>query len=118
MKKGVYKAVRKDGTLYYRASFTYKNKHISLGSFDDEESAHRAYLEAGYIVAREPGDIVHQNQREAGSMGDCARSFTDGTGMAPAIEDYDKNSVLSFDKWVVLIRARRMMIIMRKKRYL
>lgn len=106
MKKGVYKAVRKDGTLYYRASFTYKNKHISLGSFDDEESAHRAYLEAGYIVAREPGEIVHQAHREAGSMGDGARSFSDGTGMAPAIEDYDKNSVLSFDKWVVLINFR------------
>ena len=46
MLKGVYLAKKKDKTLYFRASFTYKNKHISLGSFEKEESAHKAYLEA------------------------------------------------------------------------
>ena len=106
MKKGVYKAVRKDGTLYYRASFTYKNKHISLGSFEDEESAHRAYLEAGYIVSREPGDhddeyVSHAYRQAVGSP-----SSPDGTGRVPELEDYGKNSVLSFDKWVVLINFR------------
>lgn len=29
---GVYEARKKSGEIYYRASFTYKNKHISLGS--------------------------------------------------------------------------------------
>ena len=37
MLPGVYKAARKDGTLYYRCSITYQNKHISLGSFEKEE---------------------------------------------------------------------------------
>lgn len=43
---GVYKATKKDSTEYYRASFTYKNKHISLGSFDTMEEASAAYEEA------------------------------------------------------------------------
>lgn len=33
---GVYEARKKSGEIYYRASFTYKNKHISLGSSSDE----------------------------------------------------------------------------------
>ena len=45
MLPGVYKAARKDGTLYYRCSITYQNKHISLGSFEKEETAHLAYRE-------------------------------------------------------------------------
>ena len=47
---GVYTAKKKDGTLYYRASITYRNKHISLGSFPTEELAHEAYLEADRIL--------------------------------------------------------------------
>lgn len=43
---GVFSAVRKDGTVYYRASVTYQNKHISLGSFPTEEEAHHAYTAA------------------------------------------------------------------------
>ena len=35
---GVYEARKKSGEIYYRASFTYKNKHISLGSSSDEAS--------------------------------------------------------------------------------
>ena len=37
MKKGVYTATKKDGTLYYRSSITFQNKHISLGSFSSEK---------------------------------------------------------------------------------
>lgn len=48
---GVFRATKKDGTIYYRSSFTYKNKHISLGSFADEAAAHSAYLEALSITA-------------------------------------------------------------------
>ena len=43
---GAFKAQKKDGTIYYRSSITYKNKHISLGSFKTEEEASGAYIEA------------------------------------------------------------------------
>ena len=50
MKTGVFLAKKKDGTLYYRSSLTYKNKHISLGSFSTEEQAHQTYNEATMIL--------------------------------------------------------------------
>lgn len=50
MKPGVYQTTKKDGTIYYRSSLTYKNKHISLGSFDSEKEAHTAYKEAYDIL--------------------------------------------------------------------
>ncbi len=50
MKTGVYQAKKKDGTIYYRSSITYKNKHISLGSFDTEEQAHLSYQEATMLI--------------------------------------------------------------------
>ena len=78
MLPGVYRAIKKDGTTYYRASITYKNKHISLGSYESEESAHRAYVEAGKIVADDTIDI----------------------------DKYKSKSVLDFKKWVVLINYR------------
>lgn len=43
MLKGVYLAKKKDGTPYFRASFTFKNKHISLGSYENELNANAAY---------------------------------------------------------------------------
>ena len=46
MKTGVYLATKKDGSVYYRSSITFKNKHISLGSFLTEDKASKAYLEA------------------------------------------------------------------------
>lgn len=50
MLPGVFAATKKDGTAYYRASLTYKTKHISLGSYADEEEAADAYLEAYQIL--------------------------------------------------------------------
>ncbi len=47
---GVFEAVKKDGTIYYRSSVTFHSKHISLGSFDTVEKAHEAYLDARYIL--------------------------------------------------------------------
>ena len=47
---GVYEARKKSGEIYYRASFTYKNKHISLGSSSDEASCHAMYNEACEII--------------------------------------------------------------------
>ena len=46
MLPGVYFARKKSGENYYRASVTIGNKHISLGSFDDENRAHAAYKTA------------------------------------------------------------------------
>lgn len=48
--KGVYAACTKNGTPYYRVSITYKNKHISLGSYTDITDASNAYLEADLIL--------------------------------------------------------------------
>ena len=76
---GVYTAKKKDGTLYYRSSITYKNKHISLGSFPTEETAHNAYREADRIL------------KDAGILLE---------------EDYSDDSPLPFDKWVVLTNFR------------
>ncbi len=46
MLPGVSLGKKKNGTIYFRSSITYRNKHISLGSFDDEEDAFQAYLDA------------------------------------------------------------------------
>lgn len=51
MLPGAYQAQKKDGTVYYRSSITYSGKHISLGSFDTEEKAHRAYSLAGQVLS-------------------------------------------------------------------
>ncbi|MEE1007995.1 MAG: hypothetical protein UH963_02470 [Agathobacter sp.] len=50
MLPGVYLATKKDGTPYYRSNITYKNKHISLGSFSTERDAHQAYRAANSII--------------------------------------------------------------------
>lgn len=57
MLKGVSKAVKKDGTVYYRASIYIKGKHISLGSYDREAIAHKAYTEAVMIIKNNPYHI-------------------------------------------------------------
>ncbi len=51
MLPGVYTAVRKNGTLYYRSSINYHSKHISLGSFPTEGEAARAYREASFLLS-------------------------------------------------------------------
>ncbi len=51
MLPGVYQAAKKDGTVYYRSSITYRNKHISLGSFSTEKDAHGAYCAAGKLLS-------------------------------------------------------------------
>lgn len=51
MKPGVFIATHKDGSCYYRSSITYKNKHISLGSFETELQASKAYEEALALLA-------------------------------------------------------------------
>lgn len=75
---GVYTAKRKDNSVYWRASLTYRNKHISLGSFDNAKDAHRAYLLAGTLLA----------------------------DLSLSLNDYQADSPLSFAKWVSLLNYR------------
>lgn len=75
---GVYVATKKDLTIYFRASLTYRQKHISLGSYDTMIKAHLAYREALEILK------------------DTSRN----------IEDYKTGQLLPFDKWVLLINYR------------
>ena len=75
---GSFQAKKKDGTIYYRSSITYKNKHISLGSFPTEKEAHTAYLQAGTLT----------------------------TNTSLTIDSYSAEYILSFEKWVILINFR------------
>lgn len=50
MLTGVFQAKKKNGSVYYRSSITYRSKHISLGSFGSEAEAHQAYLEADRLL--------------------------------------------------------------------
>lgn len=77
MLPGVFKATKKDGTVYYRSSFTYQNKHISLGSFPTEWAAHTAYAEASNIMSSS-----------------CA------------VKDYSDVFTISFEKYVILVNFR------------
>ncbi len=75
---GVYTAKKKDNSIYYRSSITYRKKHISLGSYDTDKMAHQAYQEAS--------DILYQD------------SIT--------IIDYTSEAILAFDKWICLLNFR------------
>ena len=75
---GVFSTVKKDGTPYFRASLTYKRKHISLGSFTTPEDAECAYRE-GNAILRDP---------------------------AKTLSHYTTASPLSFEKWVSLVNLR------------
>ncbi|MBE5968345.1 MAG: hypothetical protein E7255_15560 [Lachnospiraceae bacterium] len=79
MLPGTYLAVKKSGKVYYRASITYRGKHISLGSFGTEEDASQAYVLASKALA-DPGTWQ--------------------------IERYPHPCILQFHKWVVLINFR------------
>lgn len=75
---GVFPAVKKNGETYFRASLTYRRKHISLGSFSTAKEAHAAYLEGCRII----------------NTTECT------------ISSYSDHSPLSFGKWVCLINFR------------
>lgn len=76
--KGVFVTKKKDGTPSYRASLTYKNKHIALGSFENMIAARTAYEEGCKIIS----DSVI------------------------GISDYGKFNGIPYDKFIVLINFR------------
>ena len=75
---GVFTAQKKDGTTYYRASITHKQKHISLGSYDSALKTYAAYLEASSLLS----------------------------DTTLTLSDHSKNRALSFHKWVCLLNFR------------
>ncbi len=79
MLPGVYFAKKKNGTAYYRASLTYRGKHISLGSYLEEADAGKAY-QLGIDILSE------------------ASSYS--------LSDYPQDCVLPYDKWIILINFR------------
>ena len=82
MLPGVYIIQKKDGSPLYRASVTHKRKHVSLGSFPSEQTAHEAYKEASGLLSSD-------------------------TPAAELIETHHKrNAVLPFEKWVILLNFR------------
>ena len=64
--KGIFRAVKKDGTVYYRASLTYRGKHISLGSYRDAGQAHSAYEEG--IRLLNDSSLSLKSYRETSSL--------------------------------------------------
>lgn len=79
MEAGVYLAEKKNGNLYYRASITYKGKHISLGSYRSEAEANKAYQLAVEVLT-------------------C--------GFVWSIDNYPEHCTLPFEKFVVLVNVR------------
>lgn len=75
--KGVYLASRKDKSQYYRVSITYRNKHISLGSYDLIDEACACFDEAY--------SLLHSSLGIAG---------------------YTSDKYLDFSKWVCLVNFR------------
>ncbi len=79
-KAGVYTTKKKNGEVYYRASLTYKRKHISLGSFPNSEDANTAY--------------------------NNAKSIIDDTEKKITKESYDKDMKLAHDKFISILNFR------------
>ena len=77
--KGVYKRVDSKGRDRFVASFTYRSKHISLGSFEKMETANSAYSEAL--------DLVSDKSQKS-------------------LDDYEAAMNLNFEKWVTIINFR------------
>ena len=70
---GVFKTEKKDGTIYYRSSITYKNKHISLGSYNTELAANRAYKRAKELLE---SDIKYSELSGAEILDEFSRDKT------------------------------------------
>lgn len=75
---GAFEAKLKNGKTYYRSSITYKNKHISLGSYPTEEAAHTAYKVAKDLISNK----------------------------ALTIDAYRMDTPLDFDKYVTILNFR------------
>lgn len=75
---GVYKTIKKNGTLSYRVSITYLRKHISLGSYDNPDTAAKVYLDG--------------------------RNILDNTDIS--VESYNDSFSIPYQKFIILINFR------------
>ncbi|MBE5944563.1 MAG: hypothetical protein E7258_06555 [Lachnospiraceae bacterium] len=80
MSTGVYTTTKKDGSLSYRVSITFKGKHISLGSYNDLSLAKDIYIEGRRIV--DSNDL--------------------------SLNDYNTHMKIPFNKYVCLVNFRDM----------
>lgn len=88
---GIYTTTKKDGSIWYRVSITYKNKHISLGGFASYAAASASYNEARHVLYDDKTyACLQQNPLSP---------------MQPTL-NYNPNSPLAFHKWIVLINYR------------
>lgn len=76
---GTYQSTKKNGDIYYRSVISHNGKRISLGSYETQNKAHLAYLQAKKIL------IEDKNY---------------------SIESYSISSPLPFEKYVCLINFR------------
>lgn len=102
--QGVYETRKKDGSVYYRASLTYKSKHISLGSFSDAADAERAYrLACALLRTTAPVNDATSETPEKARHKNASVHMPDSY----QIDEYDEyGHPLSFTKWVMLINLR------------
>ncbi len=109
---GVFSARKKDGSTYFRASLTFKGKHISLGSFDSEAEAHSAYICALRLLGR---SVSSEALSEASSETSSEASFEkssetqpgdDSLSIADVLSYESFDTPLSFSKWVMLVNLR------------
>ncbi len=77
-KKGVYTTRKKDGTIYYRVSLTFRRKHISLGSFPNPEQASAVYADGRLLLEH----------------------------VEISLDDYASVSNLPYDKFIILLNFR------------
>lgn len=103
-KPGVYTAKKKDGTLYYRASVTYKRKHISLGSYLSEAEAYAAYREADDILRKNRYNIQDCHDYKTILCSDEHACHTAVQNDEPVILPHSHS--LPLDKFVILLNLR------------
>ncbi len=75
--RGVCRSKKRNGTVYFRVSITYKGRHISLGSSESIETAAMIYEEASHL--RDSGD---------------------------GVDEYTSYRYISFDKYLTIINYR------------
>ncbi|MGN0317501.1 MAG: hypothetical protein ACI4E1_06125 [Lachnospira sp.] len=85
MPTGVYKTTKKDNSIYYRVSITYKGRHISLGSSDNEMKAAKIYRLASDIISNRKKHYINPDNMST---------------------SYKSSYDISFSKYVSLINFR------------
>ena len=98
---GVFSAKKKDGTEYFRASVTYKEKHISLGSFGNEEAAGAAYAFARSYLNGGLDYLPDEYEKVIYGL--------DFFNLSDRTEERVKKAEekLSFDKWIMLLNLKK-----------